>query len=132
MDEGYKKFKLANIELIRFPLKKFTKNEWDSDDSRKQYSMKIVRGFYKNSNLKEELVDIVNALEASAVNFIGERRSVANEEIAFPSLSNIYCKFVEDYSFLYCELREEDNIANLFGNTIQLYKIWSNRRKNSN
>lgn len=129
MDKYHEKLKLLGIALSGFPLNEFTEAEWNSDANREKYFNKIASKFDNNPELKKESIYILNAIEALAVNFIGKEESVAKEQIAFSSLSNVFCKFIEEHSFLYCMLREEDKSVKVFENTIKLYRIWNLRRK---
>jgi hypothetical protein len=70
------------------------------------------------------IVKSANMVEASAMYFM---TGVADEQIAFMSLSPTFCDFVEGTAFYYCGTRNKDQL-NRWEYTIGLYRKWSQRR----
>jgi hypothetical protein len=53
---------------------------------------------------------------------------VADEQMAFMSLSLPLCEWVERTYFLYSGMRHKDQL-NRWDHTIKLYRVWSQRRR---
>ena len=66
---------------------------------------------------------ILNNTELFSTYFITK---VADEDVAFQTIGNSFCKMIEELSFTYCILRRVDKNLN-FNNTIKLYNLWNNR-----
>lgn len=81
----------------------------------------------KQENLQITVTNIENFLESFSARFT---HGVADEKIAFTSISKIFCDFVEKYWFTYCEVRN-GSPADLFDSTIKLYRLWKTRMRKS-
>jgi hypothetical protein len=64
-------------------------------------------------------------MEASAMCFV---TGIANEHVAYWSLSPLFCEFVERTYWLYCGMRRQGKL-NQWEYTVKLYGVWSQRRK---
>lgn len=67
---------------------------------------------------------ILNQLEYFAAAMMS---GLANEELAYTPLSQIYCQIVEDFYCELCDSRGEN--PELFSNIVALYQIWKSRRE---
>lgn len=52
-------------------------------------------------------------------------KRLADEDVVYTAISNLFCSFVEQLSFYLCFHRKHDPKA--FENTIALYLIWKSR-----
>lgn len=75
-----------------------------------------------------KLVEVCNEVEASAMHF---ETGIADESIAFPSLCDTFCTFIETHYPVYCMHRPGDSPVQLYSYSIQLYHRWSQRRAKS-
>jgi hypothetical protein len=70
---------------------------------------------------------ILNQLEALAIYFA---TGAADEEVAFPVLGTLFCKYVEQYAPFLIDLRSHKDASftsGKYANTIRLFEIWSDR-----
>ncbi|MEK7074353.1 MAG: hypothetical protein AAB968_01150 [Patescibacteria group bacterium] len=68
--------------------------------------------------------ELMNLLEGFSVYFI---EGVADEQVAFKPLGQVFCDFIEENFFIYCVQRDQEKM-NYFDNTIALYKLWSKQK----
>lgn len=66
---------------------------------------------------------VLNKLEAMSMSFVN---GVADESVAFVSLSSVFCSTIEEYSFI-ISLKNVGNEIKPYQNLLRLYKIWSER-----
>lgn len=97
--------------------------------------------FDRNCNSSSKYIkDILSAnFDCGAINLLNQLEffsaamlsGLADEELAFNPLSEIYCRFVERMYVLICyhrnSLDEDDDKMTMFSNTIKLYLIWKGR-----
>lgn len=66
---------------------------------------------------------VINSLEAMSVYFV---KGIADEEIGFASIGNLFVDYIESKYVLFAVLRD-DKKSCYFRNTIELYKLWKDR-----
>ena len=73
-----------------------------------------------------EFTNLMNAMEGFCIYFVS---GVADEKVAFKSLSSTFCSFVEGLLPLLVPLTDGEN---RFAATIQLFQIWHSRLESEN
>lgn len=124
ISEIHLKAKSKNHELKSLPLKNFYAEEYGRlKHQDKQVYDEGINFFKANADLSKDCTMILNSFEAFAMNFI---KRIADEEVVFTALAQVYCNFVEKSFPILCATREEKKL-NLYENTVALYKIWSKK-----
>ncbi len=119
----FEKLDLKNFSFMPLAMKDFYMEEVRAFNLMHAKQFEATIGFFKaNNDLRNDCIAILNSLEAFAMNF---DKGVADEEVAFTALSQVYCNYVECFSPVLCSLR--DPKSNFFTNVVSLYKLWSGK-----
>lgn len=110
--------KLSNFNYNEYVKKNYILNENEISDEAGRYIQILGRN---------EGVDTLNELEYMSFAFV---QGVADEEIAFNSLSNLFCEAVEQHYILLMYYRSIREQQNLYSNVTELYEIWNTRIQN--
>lgn len=113
-----KKFKIKLHSLKNFYLEEIT-------DAEKVDYDRATTLLGENPDLYKETVDILNLFESLALNFT---KGVADEEVMFTALADVYCRMVESCFAFLCSRRRKNSL-NPYENIVELYQIWSNRMR---
>ncbi len=116
---------LVTISKIK-SLNNYTLEDLKEENLIDIYQNKLNLIYKIDSNLFNEFTFIANSIESFSIAFISK---AANEEIAYSSVSDTFCQFVEEHYEIYCFFRKENN-KRYYKNTIELYKIWKTRLLN--
>jgi hypothetical protein len=68
-------------------------------------------------------IDLLNQLEFFSAALLS---GIADEELAFNPLADLYCGYISEFYVLMCYLRRGEK-SNLYSNTIELYNMWNKR-----
>jgi hypothetical protein len=121
-------FKEAGLPLQAGTMERFDRAEMKSaPKSVQDYAAAMDKFLRTQAEARAMVVELCNLIEASAMCFM---TGVANEEIAFRSLSEPYCQIIEELRPVYCVHRTGQPISP-FDYTVRLYRVWSQRRKKS-
>jgi hypothetical protein len=113
------------LPLVRLSMERFDLEELGGKDVKFcVHHDKVIDAFKKDASFKGLVQKAQNLTEASAMAFM---TGVANEELAFAPLSDIFCHMVEMSYPAYAGMRKQNRL-NQWEYTIRLYQVWSQRR----
>jgi hypothetical protein len=117
--------KKAGIQLRRCSMERFDLEELQTKSKEDRDHFETLNAAWDaHDELLILTLSAANLIEASAMTFI---TGVADETVAFASLSQVFCFSVESRYSLYCVDRRKDQ-QNRWDYTIKLYRKWSQRR----
>lgn len=121
LNEYIKLIKLEHIKRLTFTRKDLKMSREDFD--------KWYENVKSDPGKSEKTISILNKLETFSIYFI---KGIADESVAFSSMSISFCEIVEDLYPLICIYREDNRENSYFTNLAELYKLWKERIESIN
>lgn len=83
----------------------------------------LIEVLKSNPDIDAKVLEVANKIETIAAAFTTK---AADEDVAFGSMGEAYCTYIETIFFQFCFSRHKKG-RNLYDRTIELYKLWSKR-----
>jgi hypothetical protein len=119
------RFASAKIPFGEWPLKNYSFDEQSIEKSNDADAF-VTRA--KSAGLQDLMIDLLNELETYSLFFV---EGAADEKIAFPLTSNVYCNTIKQLAPLLIRMRKGDRnlVSGPYKNIIRLYELWALRMK---
>lgn len=119
-------FEKKGRKLVRYPLSRFTRQEYISERKRANYFPQIFELIGGDDELLTKVVSLENRLESYALSFISK---MADGEIAFMATGDAFLGIIEYMSVFICIGREDEESNRSSRSVVQLYSLWSDKKK---
>lgn len=127
------RFEKIRISIGQYDYSEYSINEFIYNNSVANKNKDVLKkitsdwGLLKeNQELQNEVHAFANELEAFAMSFV---KKIADEELIFSSVSDVYCTIIERLFFFYRIYNDNKLDKGFYPNTLELYRLWYKRIK---